>query len=232
MDSTAAFWLVTCLVTGLGTVIYLIAADKKRFLARFDLDQWRESYYLRALPNFLQALHDHHFRSPWPSSRNAVAALYFRYRTRPLLKRRSRNLRRAFINQHTILFGLLEVLHPYLQDFVFGEQQRLVANRILAMEDTIERDRLIAFLDDVRHHREFFKRNLTRYERHTMAAIVDRRLMHVLRTAHAIYQEHGFCLMPEFTQLRRWEEMSGVELVQELPVLPTRRIRKLSAARG
>ena len=34
------------MTAGLGVVVYLIATDKRRFLARFDLSQWRTSYYI------------------------------------------------------------------------------------------------------------------------------------------------------------------------------------------
>lgn len=226
MTGLEVFSLTAFLAGGMGLVTWLIAADPKRFLARFDLGQWRPNYYLRALPNFLQALHDHHFKTPWPARRNAVSATYFRYRARPLLRRHSAVLRRAFLQQHVVLFGLLEVLRPYLRDFILNEQQRIVGNAILSMEDTVERDRLIAFLEWARGERTRFARSLTGIDRETISEIVDRQILQTLKAAHSIFQEHGYSLMGEFTQLRRWAEMTGTELVQELPVMTRGRSRR------
>ena len=100
MGGLAVVWVFGFLGVGLLFVIYVIAADKTRFLTRFDLDQWRDGYYLRSLPNFLQALHDNHFRTAWPSRCNAVSAAFFRFRTRPMLRRKPSKLRSAFLQQH------------------------------------------------------------------------------------------------------------------------------------
>jgi hypothetical protein len=226
MDASGLFFLFGGLAVGLAAVCYLIATDRQRFLARFELGQWRESFYLRALPNFLQAMYDHHLPTAWPSRRNAVAAALFRLRTRPLLRMKSPSLRRAMLQQHIILFALLETLRPYLRDFFLHQQQRIVGERILAMEDTIERDRLILYLEALRHERASFYASLTSQDRATLVAMAQRNIIAKLRTAHAIFQEHGYSLLPEFTELRRWEQMSGVELVQELPVATSRRVRR------
>jgi len=231
MMPIALFWLIVGLLAGLALVGYVIAADRQRFLVRFDLKQWRHSYYQRALPNFLQALHDNYYRTPWPAQCNAVAAMYFRLRTRRLLKKHPAHLRRAFLQQHITLFALLEILRPFLNDFVLSEQQRIAGERLLDMEDTIDRDKLIGFLDAARLHRNQFFRSLSEVDRETLATIINRRMLPTLRTMHAIYQEHGYSLMPEFTQLRRWEEMTGVELAQELPALPSMRQEKRSTRR-
>ena len=217
MDVTGLVIVLSALGGGLAFVVYLIAADRNRFLVRFDLSQWREKYYIRALPNFLQALHDHHFKSPFPAQTNAVSASYFRFRSRPLLARRPTNLRRAFLNQHITLFGLLATLKPFLRDFILNEQQRIIGNRVVEMEDTIDRDTLMAYLQYVREERRRFFATLPHMDRATLGAIIDRRFIPTLRTIHAIYQEHGYSLMPELSQLRQWEQMSGSELVQELP---------------
>ncbi len=219
----APLLLFGLLFAGLLGALYLIAADKKRFLAGMYLARWKENDYLRALPNFLQALHDNHFESAWPRRPNAVSAGFLRFRANAFLSKKPAALRRAFLQQHTVLFGLLHALSPFIRDFIQNEQQRIIADRILQMEDTIERDRLIAFLESLKEHRQFFYRGLTSFDRQTMGEIIDRRLMTNLRAAHAIFQEHGFCLLEDFTQLRRWHEMSGTELVQELPKLPVLR---------
>jgi len=201
-------------------VLYLIAADKTRFLARIDLQQWHEGDDLRSLPNFLQALHDNHFKTAWPAHHHAVAATYFRYRASSLLKRKPRHLRREFLNQHIVLFGLIEIMRPFIQDYVFEQQYRIVERRVQDMEDTIDRDVLVQFLESVRGHRSRFQRGLTPHDQQTLLAIVDRRLIPMLRSTHAIFQEHGYNLLPEFSQLRRWQDMTGTELVQELPKVP------------
>src|ERR1041385_4032489 len=100
MDGSAILIMWAFLTLGLGFVLFIIAADKKRFLARFDLALWREGYYLRSLPNFLQALHDNHFRTAWPAHCDALSSAYFRYRAWFLLGRKPRKLRRAFLQQH------------------------------------------------------------------------------------------------------------------------------------
>jgi hypothetical protein len=226
MDVTAIWILFGALAAGLITVSYLIATDKSRFLARFELNQWRETYYMRALPNFLQSLYNRHFASPFPARRNWLSTLIYRFRIRPHLRMRGTTLRRAFLQQHIILFALLEKLRPYLRDFFLNEQQRLVGERIVAMEDTIERDRLIAYLDAIRQERALFYASLTSHDRATLVTMAERNTIAKLRIAHAIYQEHGYSLVPEFTQLRRWEELSGVELVQELPTGSRHRTRE------
>jgi hypothetical protein len=218
----APLLLLGFLLGGMALVVYVIAADEKRFLARFDLPCWKETDYLRALPNFLQALHDNHFESAWPRRANAVSAGFMCFRANALLRKRPKAQRRAFLQQHIVLFGLLHSLAPFIRDFIFNEQQRIIGDRILQMEDTIERDRLISFLELLKAHRHDFYSHLDEFDRHTIGEIVDRRLMNNLRAAHAIFQEHGFSLLDDFTQLRRWEEMTGSELVQELPQLPAR----------
>ena len=217
MDVTGLVIVLSALGLGLGFVIYVIAADRTRFLTRFDINQWREKYYIRALPNFLQALHDHHFKSPFPIQHNAVSTAFFRFRSRPLLSRRSTNLRGAFLNQHIVLFGLLATLKPFLRDFILNEQQRIIGERVVEMEDTIDRDTLMSYLQYVREERHRFFATLPAMDRATLSAIIDRRFIPTLRALHAIYQEHGYSLMPELSQLRQWEQMSGSELVQELP---------------
>jgi hypothetical protein len=221
----APLLLFVFLFGGLFFVLYVIAADEKRFLAGFDLTMWRDGEYLRALPNFLQALHDNHFETPWPRRPNAVSASFLRFRVNAFLSRRPKAQRHAFLHQHIILFGLLRNLGPFIRDFIQNEQQRIVADRVVQMEDTIERDRLIAFLESLKEHRRSFYSTMTAFDRQTLAEIIDRRLMNNLRIAHAIFQEHGYSLLDELTQLRQWEEMSGVELVQELPFLPAPRTK-------
>ncbi len=232
MDAAATFW-VTALVAGaMGSVIYIIARDKRRFLARFELAHWRENYYLRMLPNFLQALHDHHFKSPFPQDRNGASAVFFRYRTRGLLRRRPKGLRSAFLDQHIILFSLLEILRPYLSDFVLSEELKIAGKRVAEMEDTSDRDRLLGFIDAVRAYRADFHKALTEYDHRLLVAIVERRLISTLRAAHAIFQEHGYTLLEDFTVLRRWEQMTGSELAQELPALPRRARKERIGVRG
>jgi len=219
MDA-AVFWLLVFLAGGLGAVVYIIASDRQRFLARFELQQWRENYYLRALPNFLQSLHDHHFKTPWPRRPNAASSAFFRFRTRSLLRKRPRNLRNAFLTQHITLFSLLQILQPYLQDFILNEQQKIAGKCVAEMEDTQDRDRLLGFIESVRNYRECFHHTLTPHDHRVLVAIVERRLIGTLRAAHAIFQEHGYSLLSQFTDLRRWEQMTGTELAQELPALP------------
>jgi hypothetical protein len=231
MDVTGLLLLIIGLGGGLGLCCYLLAADRQRFLAGFEVKQWREAYYLRALPNFLQGLHDRHFVSAWPARRNAVAAAFFKWRVRPLLKKRSAPLRRAFLQQHITLFALLEKLAPYLRDYVLHEEQRIIGERIVEMEDTLDRDRLIAYLEAVREERKRFVSTMTGEDRATLAMMTERGILAKFRTAHAIFQEHGYELLPVLTRLRHWQEMTGVELVQELPEVAVRRERVRRQAR-
>jgi len=220
MTGLAVIWVFAFLGLGLLFVIYVIAADRTRFLTRFDVDQWREGYYLRSLPNFLQSLHDNHFKTAWPAHCNAVSAAFFRFRTRPMLKRKPGKLRSAFLQQHIVLFALRESLAPYIRDFILYEQQKMVGNRIVEMEDTLDRERLMAYLESIKANRQFFQETLTSHDRRILVEMVETGFVPTLRRAHAIFQEHGYSLLPEFTQLRRWQELSGPELVQELPPLP------------
>ncbi len=120
------------------------------------------------------------------------------------MKKRSQTLRKAFLNQHITLYALLENLRPFIRDFVLNQQIRLVGERIVSMEDTIDRDRLIAFLEEARAERARFFATLTELDRTILAQIIDRKFMPTLKTVHAIFQEHGYTLLPELTQLRRW----------------------------
>jgi len=112
------------------------------------------------------------------------------------------------------------LLRPYIQDFVLHEQQRIVGERVIEMEDTADRDRLISFIDTVRSYRDGFYKSLTEWDRHTLGEMIDRKMIPTLRRAHAIFQEHGYSLLEEFSLLRSWEQMTGPELAQELPALP------------
>ncbi|HUO09575.1 MAG TPA: hypothetical protein VM008_14795 [Phycisphaerae bacterium] len=205
------------LSAGIALIVYLIAADRKRFLARFDLSSWRDHHYLRRLPNFLQSMHDNHFRSAWPRRHNAVSSFIFCNRARRLLRASSPASRHLFLRQHIALFALLELLKPYIDDFLLHERQRIVSARIVEMSDTVDRDRLAAYLDSIRLHRAKFYSSISIYDRKLIAAMVNRKFLPTLRIAHAVFQEHGFSLLPEFDTLRRWESLEGPDLAQELP---------------
>lgn len=209
--------LIASLMGAFLLVAFLIAADKTRYLVSFDLGLWRDKYYLRTLPNFLQALYDRRFKSPWPRKRNAVAAFFYRFRIRGVLRKHPFLARRNFVHHHLTLYALIEQLRPYIQDFFLQDQQRIVQNTLATMEDTLDRDRLVQFVEAARRHRESFIKSLTPYDQCILIHMIDRRFMPTLRTAHAIFQEHGYSLMPEFNTLRRWESLTGAELVQELP---------------
>ncbi len=218
------------LFLGLGgfLVFWLIAADSKRYLVRFDLATWHEQEYLGALPNFLQALHDHNFNDPWPMHPNAVNGSYFAYRVRPILKIRPSLRQRNFVFHHLGLEAIIQNLNPYIKDAIMAEQMRLAVHQVIKMEDTADRDRLLEFIDAVRDYRAAFEESLTEYDRALLAEMKARHFMETLRSTHAIFQEHGFTLLPEFTMLRRWEDLTGAEIVQELPSIPRARGQRKS----
>ncbi len=199
------------------SVVYIVAADRKRFLAAFDLPSWRDHQYLRRLPNFLQALHDHRFRSAWPRRHNAVSAWFFTRRAGRFLRNISSPMRRKFIRQHITLFALLELLKPYINDFLLHERQRIVSDRLASMADTVDRDRLATYLDSIRLHRAQFYSEITWYDRRIIVTMVNRKFMPTLKIAHAVFQEHGYSLLPEFDTIRKWESLDGTDLAQELP---------------
>jgi len=213
-----------------GVVIYIIASDKTRFLAGFDLASWREYQYLRRLPNFLQALHDRRFRSAWPWRPNAVSCVLFRYRTGRVV-RASSPQRRKFMQQHIALFALMEQLRPYIEDFLLHERERIVTERLIDMTDTMDRDRLAAYLDSIRTHRAAFYKSITPHDRLMIVTMIERRFMPTLKMAHAVFQEHGFSLLDEFNTLRLWESLPGAELAQEIPrdIIAIKRLRPTAA---
>jgi hypothetical protein len=198
-------------------IVWIVAADKKRFLAGVDLANWRDAFYLRLLPNFLASLHQHHFKSPWPSQCNAVASAWFRFRVGPVLQACPHFARRHFLHHHLTLFALLEKLRPFIDDFILQEKQRILSACLLDMGDTADRDRLSSYLDGIRAARAAFARCLTIYDRGTLAVIVNRRFIARLRLSHAIFQEHGYSLVPDLETLRQWESLNGLEIVQSLP---------------
>ena len=226
----AAFLALLAISGGVVLVAYIVAVDRKRFLARFDLSSWRDHQYLRRLPNFLQALHDSHFRSAWPRRHNAVSAGLFTWRAGRHVRNASPAMRRKFMRQHIMLFGLLEVLKPYVNDFLLHERQRVVAERLVGMADTVDRDRLATYLDSIRLHRAQFYSGITLYDRRIILAMVNRKFMPTLKIAHAVFQEHGYSLLPEFDLIRKWEGMEGADLAQELPRNLTA-IRRLPAGK-
>ena len=228
MDGGALFALVA-MSGGMVAVVYIVAADRKRFLAGFDLPSWRDHQYLRRLPNFLQALHDHRFRSAWPRRHNAVSAYFFAKRAGRYLRNTSSGMRRKFMQQHITLFALLELLKPYINDFLLHERQRIVSDRLIGMADTVDRDRLATYLDSIRLHRAQFYAAITWYDRRIIVAMVNQKFMPTLKMAHAVFQEHGYSLLPEFDTIRKWEGMDGPDLAQELPRNLTA-IKRLPAA--
>ena len=229
MDGGALFALLA-MAGGVFAVVFIVAADGKRFLAGFDLSSWRDHQYLRRLPNFLQALHDHRFRSAWPRRHNEVSAWFFTRRAGRYLRNTSSGMRRKFMRQHITLFALLEVLKPYIHDFLLHERQRIVAERLIKMGDTVDRDRLATYLDSIRLHRAQFYSRITAYDRRIILAMVNRKFMPTLKIAHAVFQEHGYSLLPEFDVIRKWEGLDGADLAQELPRNLTA-IRRLPAGK-
>jgi hypothetical protein len=230
MDPAIPMMLPLLLGASLMLVVWVIAADRTRYLTRFDLRHWDEQYYLQALPNFLQALHDDNFTWAWPARLNAVSAAYFAYRVRPILRARPSMTHQAFLQQHLNLCAQLHILRPYIADALMAEQARIVMNRIMEMEDTADRDRLLGFVAQVRRYRTAFQESLTPFDRQNLAQMKCRDFIPTLRRIHAVCLEHGFALLPQFDALRRWRELSGSELVQQLPKLPD--VRSLRSARA
>jgi hypothetical protein len=225
MDASLAPILML-LSAGMIVLFFLIAADRKRYLARFDLGSWRDTYYLRSLPNFLQALHDARFPHAWPGALNAVAAALFRFRTRPILRARPALARRNFLRHHLAFQALIEIHRPFVDDALLGETIRIVNQHLPSMEDTADRDRLVAFSQRATERRANFHKSLGNYDRALLAMLRRRRFFATLRMAHAIFQEHGFSLMPELSALRDSEHLSPAELVQELPHIPPAPVRR------
>ena len=121
------------------------------------------------------------------------------------------------MRQHITLFALLEQLRPYIDDFLLHERQRIIGERIIEMSDTVDRDRLAAYLDSIRLHRAQFYSTITAYDRGIMVTMINRRFIPTIKIAHAVFQEHGFSLLSDFNTLRRWETLQGPDLAQELP---------------
>jgi hypothetical protein len=218
--------ILMLLSAGMIVLFFIIAADKKRYLVRYDLAHWRDAYYLRALPNFLQALHDARFPHPWPGALNAVAASLFRFRARPILNARPALARRNFLRHHLAFQALIEIHRPFIDDALLGEHVRIVNLHLPSMEDTADRDRLAAFAQRAAEIRAAFHKSLGNYDRALLAQLRRRRFFAILRMAHAIFQEHGFSLMPELSALRDAERLAPAELVQELPPLPAAPARR------
>ncbi len=221
--------VVVGMLGGALLVVFLIAADKKRFLAGFDLELWRANHYLQVLPNFLEALHSRGFRTPWPAKCNAVSSVWFRLRMWPVLSECPSLGRRHFLRYHVALFALLEKHRAFIDDYVLQEKQRIVSAHLIEMRDTFDRDRLAQYLDDLRAARAGFARSLTIYDRGTLAVIVQRRFIARLRAAHVIFNEHGYWLIPAFETLRRWENSTGVDIAQEIPRETERRAKRRAA---
>jgi hypothetical protein len=219
--------LLMLLLMGAGSAVigYIIAADKKRYLARYDLAGWRDASYLRALPNFLQAVHDARRRSAWPGRLNAVAAAWFGFRMRGIVKARPALRRQRFLQNHLALQGLIEIHRPFIDDVLLAEHLRIVTLAVRAMEDTADRDRMLAFCERAKDQRAAFAESLCAYDRQVLAELRRRGFFATLRVAHAIFQEHGFSLMPELSALRRFETLAPAEMVQELPAVAKLRRR-------
>ena len=209
--------VIAAMLAGALLIVWMVAADKKRFLAGFYLANWRDSYYLRILPNFLASLNERRFKTPWPAQCNAVACAWFRIRVGPVLRACPSFARRHFLHHHLTLFALLEQLRPFIDDFILQEKQRIISACLIDMGDTADRDRLSLYLDGIRAARAAFARSLTIYDRSMLSVIVSRRFIARLRLSHAIFQEHGYTLVPGLETLREWEALSGLEIVQSIP---------------
>jgi hypothetical protein len=247
------------LAAGVLLVVWVIASDRTRYLTRFDRGRWREPYYLTALPNFLQALHDYNLPQAWPARLNAVSAAYFAYRVRPILKAHPSMRREGFLRQHLNLYAQVHMLRPYINDalmgeelrilvgrvmemedsaerddVLMGEELRILVGRVMEMEDSAERDQLLAFITEMRDYRAAFQATLTKYDRAVIARIRSRGFVPLLAQVHTVCLEHGYTLLPEFDVLRRWQELSASELVRALPALPSVRAlrRKAGDAAG
>jgi hypothetical protein len=221
MDPLFATALVGGLALGVLFMVAVIAVDKTRYLARFDLAHFNERVYLSLLPNFLQHLHDRGFRSPWPWRMDAVAAAYFRHQVRAILAEKPRLRRANFVHLHLNLQALLTMLKPFIDDAVLAEQAKLAAERALGMPDTADRDRLLRFVDRVRAYRAAFIGSLTVLDRRLIREVHERDFLGTLKSANAMFHEHGFDdPIPAMDVLRRWHALEGTEMVQELPALP------------
>ena len=113
MTPVAATGGILLLLLGLLAVVVFVAADKTRYLARFDFAHFNERVYLSMLPNFLQLVHDHGFTSPWPRRMDAVSAAYFRHQFRGVMKDRPGLARHDFLHQ-------LCALQDYAQSIAKG----------------------------------------------------------------------------------------------------------------
>ena len=221
MISVAAVGAILILLAALGAVLLLIAADRTRYLARFDLSHWEDKLYLAQLPNFLQYVHDHGYTSPWPARMNAVSAAYFKHELRGILQDRPSLERRNFLHLHLNFQALLYILKPFLDDAILAEQVKITARQVLQMADSADRDRLNQFIDDVRRHRAEFISSLTKVDRQIIHEMQQRDFLGILRSANAIFHEHGFDnLLPSLDVIRHWRNLEGSEMVQQLPVLP------------
>ena len=114
----------------------------------------------------------------------------------------------------------------FIEDALLGEQLRLVYGHLREMADTAERDVLLTFAQRGAQRREAFQERLSGSDLARFETLQERRFFETLRRTHAIFQEHGFSLLPELSALREAEGLTGAELAQELPVLPPARRRR------
>jgi hypothetical protein len=210
--------VILLLLGGLGLSVYLIAADPKRFLSQFGLYDWKPGRYQSLLSNFLQATQD--LRLPaWPRRLNGVSAMWFSFRVRRIVRKGSSFGNSGFLRSHLNLAVLIRMLKPFIDDQILTAQVDLVILRLIDMRDTADRDRLQSFVERATEARRAFQHSLTTIDRQVQNHLRQVHFFPTLQRLHAIFREHGYCLLPQLDALRCWESLDGSELAQELPLL-------------
>jgi len=211
-------WIVACLL-GIGGVGLLIAADRSRYLSQFDFSHWRQRYYLSMLPNFLEALHNARLASPWPKRLNGLSAAIFRLKLRIVLRRTPTLVRRRFLQAHLNLYALLQILKPYIEDALLGEQVHMASHKLVELQSPIDREQLNWYIRRAAEVRSAFDHSLTPLDRRLYQEIVTRNFVGTLKILHAVFREHGYVLFSAIDDLGRWEQLSAKDLVHDLPKL-------------
>lgn len=201
------------LLCGFLVINSIIVFNTARYMAVAPSMLWRDTDYVRNLPNFLKHLYDAGFVSPWPGRPTALSAWAFRRKLQQVLTGALPDCQRL-IQQHLSLWAFVQLHHDELHQVIQKRQMRR-ARRILADSlDTRVRTTVLAFLNQCKKSAALAAKRCP-----PPASTVDTLPWFTrLQDFDVLLREHGYRISEEFSKLDRWEGDDDTVFVDELAV--------------
>ena len=117
--SMEVLFLIALAVMAIAIVFFLffnsvLVLNSMRYMAVAPSMLWKDSRYIRALPDLLKVLYDEGFISPWPDRPTACSAMKFRKRLKRTLHGKMSNAAEV-IGQHLGLWAFIELHRQEIQ---------------------------------------------------------------------------------------------------------------------